>query len=165
MAPYQHAATSPAVRNGQSRAPPTPAAHQPQGFLPFTMSTPEKITSSGSVEVGCVGAGAAKGQQQLSATASPRMDLSSEFCPSLALSGPSPGPPLLSLPAAPPATYPSSPAVPGWQCPQSWCHFCSSTSSSPCWHSTAWAGSHRSHRTQGGSDPDGHHRNWPLPGT
>lgn len=94
-----------------------------------------------------------------------RMDLSSEFCPSLALSGPSPGPPLLSLPAAPPATYPSSPAVPGWQCPQSWCHFCSSTSSSPCWHSTAWAGSHRSHRTQGGSDPDGHHRNWPLPGT
>ena len=63
------------------------------------------------------------------------------------------------------ATYPGSPAFPEWQCPQSWCHFCSSTSSSPWRHGTAWAGNRRSHRTAGGSDPAGHPQNWPPPGT
>lgn len=62
-------------------------------------------------------------------------------------------------------TYQGSPAFPEWQCPQPWCHFCSSTSSSP-WHrGTAWAGSRRSHRTVGGSGPVGCPQNWPLPGT
>lgn len=63
------------------------------------------------------------------------------------------------------ATYQGSPAFPEWQCPQSWCHFCRSTSSSRWRHCTAWAGSRRSHRTEGGNDPAGHPQSWPPPGT
>lgn len=62
------------------------------------------------------------------------------------------------------ATYRGSPAFSEWQCPQSWCHFCRSTSSSPWRHCTAWAGSRRSHHTAGGSNPAGHPQNWPPPG-